>query len=496
MNPRAKVCVKLVAEEGVGTIAAGVVKGYADVIQISGDSGGTGASPLSSIKNAGVPWELGLAETQQVLVQNDLRSRVLLRTDGGFRTGRDVVVAALLGAEEYGFGTASAVAVGCVMARQCHLNTCPVGVATQRDDLREKFTGTPEDVVRFFGHIAQEVREILAELGVRSLGEIIGRTNLLEPVDDLSDPRARALDVSSLLWMPDDGRTLQCTQERNDRGEELLDDQILKDVADALDGNGPVQRSYKIRNIHRTVGARVAGEIAHRYRQEGLPEGSIELRFTGSAGQSFGAFCYTGLRLILTGEANDYVAKGMGGGEVAVRPPENSRFVSHENVLMGNTVLYGATGGSLFAAGRAGERFAVRNSGGKAVVEGVGDHGCEYMTEGIVVILGETGRNFGAGMSNGIAYVLDEDGHFPSKLNPEMIAIKRVGEEDIEILRTLIQRHVQLTESQRGRKILKHWDRFRPLFWKVAPHSAMTEEGPQTIIHRHLESLRAALSVG
>ena len=496
VNPRAKVCVKLVAEEGVGTIAAGVVKGYADVIQISGDSGGTGASPLSSIKNAGVPWELGLAETQQVLVQNDLRGRVLLRTDGGFRTGRDVVVAALLGAEEYGFGTASAVAVGCVMARQCHLNTCPVGVATQRDDLREKFTGTPEDVVRFFGHIAQEVREILAELGVRSLGEIIGRTNLLEPVDDLSDPRARALDVSSLLWMPDDGRTLQCTQERNDRGEELLDDQILKDVADALDGNGPVQRSYKIRNIHRTVGARVAGEIAHRYRQEGLPEGSIELRFTGSAGQSFGAFCYTGLRLILTGEANDYVAKGMGGGEVAVRPPENSRFVSHENVIMGNTVLYGATGGSLFAAGRAGERFAVRNSGGKAVVEGVGDHGCEYMTEGIVVILGETGRNFGAGMSNGIAYVLDEDGHFPSKLNPEMIAIKRVGEEDIEILRTLIQRHVQLTESQRGRKILKHWDRFRPLFWKVAPHSAMTEEGPQTIIHRHLESLRAALSVG
>ncbi|MCH8065568.1 MAG: glutamate synthase large subunit [Chloroflexi bacterium] len=497
VNPRARVCVKLVAEEGVGTIAAGVVKGYADVIQISGDSGGTGASPVSSIKNAGLPWELGLAETQQVLVQNDLRSRVVLRTDGGLRTGRDVVVAALLGAEEFGFGTAALVAIGCLMARQCHLNTCPVGIASQREDLREKFKGTPEDIVRFFGHVAEEVREILAGLGFRSLSEVIGRQDLLQPVQEVADERAKLIDVSPLLWMPKDDRPIRSTQDRNDRDEEILDDQIMKDVADALDGKGPVQRSYEIRNVNRTVGARIAGEIAHRYRQEGLPEGTIDLRFTGSAGQSFGAFCHTGLRMVLTGEANDYVCKGMGGGEVAVRPPENARFISHENVIIGNTVLYGATGGSLFVAGRAGERFAVRNSGGKAVVEGVGDHGCEYMTEGIVVILGETGRNFGAGMSNGIAYVLDEHGHFASRLNPELIAIKRVTvAEDIEIVQALIERHVQLTESARGREILGDWERFRPLFWKVAPHSAMTEEGPQTIIHRHLESLRAVSTFG
>ena len=497
VNPRAKVCVKLVAEEGVGTIAAGVVKGYADLIHISGCEGGTGASPLSSIKNAGLPWELGVAETQQVLVQNDLRSRVVLRTDGGFRTGRDVVVAAMLGAEEYGFGTAALVAIGCQMARQCHLNTCPVVVATQRDDLREKFTGTPDDIVRFFGFVAEEVRQLLAELGYRTLEEVIGRMDLLEPVDELDDARARTLDLRPLLWVPDDGRPLRCQQERNDRAEEILDDQILIDVAQAIEGKGEAKRSYPIRNVNRTVGARVAGEIAHRHRLEGLPEGTIELQFTGSAGQSFGAFCHRGLRLLLTGEANDYVGKGMGGGEIALRPSPDATFESHENVIMGNTVLYGATGGSLFAAGRAGERFAVRNSGGKAVVEGVGDHGCEYMTEGVVVILGETGRNFGAGMSNGIAYVLDEHGDFASKLNPELVALKRVNApEDVEMVQALIQRHVQLTESRRGREVLEHWERYQPLFWKVAPHSAMTEEGPQTIIRRHLESLRAALAVG
>jgi glutamate synthase (NADPH/NADH) large chain/glutamate synthase (ferredoxin) len=351
--------------------------------------------------------------------------------------------------------------------------------------------------VAFFGHIATEVREIMAELGIRTIDEMVGRMDLLEPVDDLKDPRARALDMTPLLWVPKDDRPLRRMQERNDRDEEILDDQIIEDVADALDGKGTAQRSYTIRNIHRTVGARVAGEIAHRYHKEGLPAGSIELQFTGSAGQSFGAFCHTGLRMILTGEANDYVCKGMGGGEVALRPHPAATFKPHENAIMGNTVLYGATGGSLFAAGRAGERFAVRNSGGKAVVEGVGDHGCEYMTEGIIVILGETGRNFGAGMSNGIAYVFDEHGHFPSKLNPEMLAIKRVTDApDIEILQALIQRHVQLTESPRGQEILDRWDEYRPLFWKVAPHSAMTEEGPQTIIRRHLESLRSALAVG
>jgi glutamate synthase domain-containing protein 3 len=496
VNPRARVCVKLVAEDGVGTIAAGVAKGYADTIQISGDSGGTGASPLSSIKNAGLPWELGVAETQQVLVQNDLRSRVVLRADGGLQTGRDIVIAALLGAEEYGFGTAALVAVGCLMARQCHLNTCPVGVATQREDLRKKYHGTPEDVVRFFGHVAQQVRETLAEMGYRSLEEIIGRMDLLETVAT-EDPRAQQLDLRELLWSPGDGRPIRCMQERNDRHEDILDDAIIKDIDAALDGKETACREYEIHNTNRTVGARVAGEIAHRHRTEGLPEGSIELRFTGSAGQSFGAFCYKGLRLVLTGEANDYVGKGLGGGEVAVRPHPEATFASHENVLIGNTCLYGATGGSLFAAGRAGERFAVRNSGAKAVVEGVGDHGCEYMTEGIVVILGETGRNFGAGMSNGIAYVLDEHGGFPACLNPEMLAIKRLThDDDIEMVQGLITRHVQLTQSVRGRHILDNWDTYRPMFWKCAPHSAMTEEGPQTIINRHLESLRAALAVG
>ncbi len=497
-NPRAKVSVKLVAEEGVGTIAAGVAKGYADVIHIAGHDGGTGASPLSSIKNVGVPWEVGLAETQQVLVMNDLRSRVVLRTDGGMRTGRDVVIAAMLGAEEYGFGTAALIAVGCLMARQCHLNTCPTGVATQREDLRAKFRGTPENVVQFFHHIAEEVREILAQLGFRSMDEIIGRVDLLEQVADSESARASRLDLSAILTPPDPTgtRPLRHLQERNDRTDTPLDDRIIAEAGDALDGRRAMRLHYDIANVHRAVGTRLSGEIARRHGDAGLPEGTIECNFRGSAGQSFGAFCVKGVRLILAGEANDYVGKGMGGGEIAIRPPSDATFVSHENVIMGNTVLYGATGGSLYAAGRAGERFAVRNSGGKAVVEGIGDHGCEYMTEGIVAILGETGRNFGAGMSNGIAYVLDEMGDFPSKLNPELVAIKRItADEDIEMLRALIGRHVMLTGSRRGEEILTRWSHYLPLFWKAAPHAAITEEGPMTIIRRHLESIRAA-SVG
>ena len=495
-NPRARVGVKLVAESGVGTIAAGVAKGYADVIQISGHDGGTGASPLSSIKYAGVPWELGLAEAQQVLVLNDLRSRVVLRTDGGLRTGRDVVVAAMLGAEEYGFGTAALIAVGCLMARQCHLNTCPTGVATQREDLRAKFRGTPEMVVRFFQHIAEEVREILAELGVRSLRDVIGRVDLLEQVVSKDVERSRTLDLSAVLadLDPSGQRPRRCLQERNDRADEPLDDRIIEDAQKAIDGGEPVHLCYEVHNQNRAVGTKLSGEIAYRYLDQGLPEGTIEVQLRGSAGQSLGAFLSRGVRLLLVGEANDYVGKGMGGGEIAIRPPEEATYPSHENVIIGNTVLYGATGGALYAAGRAGERFAVRNSGAKAVVEGVGDHGCEYMTEGVVAILGETGRNFGAGMSNGIAYVLDEGGAFPSKLNPELVHIKRVrAEEDIEMLQTLIRRHAQLTGSKRGQDILDRWDHYQPLFWKVAPHSAMTEEGPMTIIHRHLESIRAAV---
>jgi glutamate synthase (ferredoxin) len=494
-NPRAKVCVKLVSEEGVGTIAAGVAKGYADVIHISGHEGGTGASPLSSIKNAGVPWELGLAETQQVLVLNDLRSRVVLRTDGGLRTGRDVVIAAMLGAEEYGFGTAALIAVGCLMARQCHLNTCPTGVATQREDLRAKFRGTPENVVRFFYQVAQEVREILAGLGVRRMDEIVGRVDMVEQVTESDSARAACLDLSKILAPPDpEGtRPLRHLQERNDRQDVPLDDRIIADAKEALEKQQAVRLSYDVANINRAVGTRLSGEVAYRYGDAGLPEGTLECNFRGSAGQSFGAFCVRGVRLSLTGEANDYVGKGMGGGEIIMRPPQEASYASHENVIMGNTVLYGATGGSLFAAGRAGERFAVRNSGAKAVVEGIGDHGCEYMTEGIVAILGETGRNFGAGMSNGIAYVLDERGDFPSKLNPELVAIKRVtAAEDIEMLRALIGRHVMLTGSKRGEEILTRWSHYLPFFWKVAPHAAITEEGPMTIIHRHLESIRAA----
>jgi len=508
VNPRARIAVKLVAEEGVGTIAAGVAKGYADVIQISGDNGGTGASPLSSIKHAGLPWEVGLAETQQVLVMNDLRSRVIVRTDGGLHTGRDVIIAALLGAEEYGWGTIALIALGCQMARQCHLNTCPVGIASQRADLRKKFKGVPEDLVTFFSHVAQEVREYLAYIGARSLDEIIGRTDLLQQVERPESPRAQTLDLAPLIRWDGEGRARRHLQERNDRSETTLDDQIIFDAAPALDQKVPVELNYPITNANRTVGARVSGEIAHRYHDQGLAEGTIVVNFHGSAGQSFGAFNHKGLRLLLRGEANDYVGKGMAGGEVAIRPPDAAAFESHEQVIIGNTCLYGATGGSLFAAGRAGERFAVRNSGAKAVVEGVGDHGCEYMTEGVVVILGPTGRNFGAGMSNGIAYVLDEVGDFPGKLNPELVAIKRVASrdadgslrvrspEDAEMLHALITRHVQLTGSRRGREVLENWEHFQPMFWKVAPHSAMTEEGPMTIIQRHLTAIREALEAG
>jgi len=495
VNPRASVTVKLVAEEGIGTIAAGVAKAYADNIHISGHDGGTGASPMSSIKFAGSPWELGLSEVQQVLVLNDLRGRVLLRSDGGMKTGRDVLIAAMLGAEEFGFGTAAAVAVGCIMARQCHLNTCPTGVATQREDLRAKFTGTPEQVVTFFTLLAEEVREWLASLGYRSIDEIVGRRDLLSQLSVGEDPRTRRISLDRVLADPDPSgeRPRKRAQPRNDRLDDVpLDDRMLVDAAAALDDGTPQRLRYKLRNVNRTVGARLAGAVAHRYGDAGLDPGTIDVRFEGSAGQSFGAFCVRGLRLRLTGEANDYVGKGMGGGEIAIRPPKDSTFASHENTIVGNTVLYGATGGMFFAAGRAGERFAVRNSGAKAVVEGVGDHGCEYMTEGVVVILGETGRNFGAGMSNGVAYVLDESRELPKKLNPELVGMQQVtAPADIEILQTLISRHHEATGSRRAAEILERWDAYLPLFWKVAPHFALTEEGPMTVVHRHLESLRA-----
>jgi glutamate synthase domain-containing protein 2/glutamate synthase domain-containing protein 1/glutamate synthase domain-containing protein 3 len=480
VHPSARVGVKLVATAGVGTIAAGVAKGYADNVQLSGADGGTGASPLSSIKNVGVPWELGLAEAQQVLVANGLRERVTLRVDGGMKTGRDVVVAALLGAEAYGFGTAALVAAGCAMIRQCHLNTCPVGVATQRPDLRAKYPGEPEHVVRFMTYVAQQVRMLLARLGARSLDEVIGRVDLLTP-RPVALPRRARLDLSSLLRDPDPTGTLPrkgasgaSGQVRNERpGDDPLDEQLLRDARPALDGGERVARGYAVGNRDRSLGARLAGAIARRHGDAGLPPGSVDYRFRGAAGQSFGAFAVAGMRLTLVGEAQDYVGKGMSGGELVVRPPEGDELATDRSVILGNTALYGATGGGLFAAGQAGERLAVRNSGAVAVVEGCGDHGAEYMTGGAVVVLGRVGRNFGAGMSGGVAYLWD-DGTVAERVNLGMVSLAALGAADAELLRALIERHAEAT----GSRVARAWldagaDAGR--FLRVAP--SVAEEG-------------------
>ncbi|OGX04209.1 MAG: glutamate synthase subunit alpha [Omnitrophica bacterium RIFCSPLOWO2_12_FULL_50_11] len=486
INPQAKVCVKLVAEAGVGTVAAGVAKGHADIVQISGHDGGTGASPMSSIKHAGSAWELGLAETQQVLVLNDLRGRITVRTDGGFKTGRDVVIAGILGAEEFGFGTAALVAVGCCMVRQCHLNTCPVGVATQNEKLRLKFRGTPEALIHFFTHVAQEVREILAFLGARRFNDIIGRTELLEPIELDSSSKASHIDLCAILTQPDPHgtRPRHHIQERNDWDDVPMDEAILKDVQNAIETKTPVRIKCSIRNIHRTVGARIAGAIAVRYGDQGLPDGTIEMTCEGTAGQSFGAFLIRGMRMILVGQANDYVGKGMAGGELVLRPDPRAAFASEQNVILGNTVMYGATGGTLYAAGRAGERFCVRNSGGRAVVEGAGDHCCEYMTGGVVVILGETGRNFGAGMTGGAAYVLDEEGTFDQRYNSQLVGIERLTQSgDLELVKAMIERHIAYTESAHARRILGGWGKFESLFWKVKPRPTETKIRTEVVVN-------------
>jgi glutamate synthase domain-containing protein 3 len=398
---------------------------------------------------------------------------LLLRADGGIHTGRDVVKAAMLGAEQYGFGTSALVALGCKMARQCHLNTCPVGVATQREDLRAKYFGKPEMLINFLLHVGQEVRLILASLGYTSIDELVGRTDLLKQIPPQGSRRAERIDLSRLLTMvdPENTKPHRRMQERNDRlHDEKLDDKILEDVQESIDEQTPITRAYSVRNIHRAVGGRISGYIAKKYGDDGLPPGTIDLIFHGSAGQSFGAFLARGVRLHLVGEANDYVGKGMGGGAIAVRAPEDAAFTWHEGVLVGNTVLYGATGGSLFVAGQAGERFAVRNSGARAVVEGIGDHGCEYMTGGRVAVLGPTGRNFAAGMSGGIAYVLDEDETFRRRCNPDMVDLDRIKlKRDRETLRDLIEAHVEYTDSARGREILEDWENKLPLFVKVMP---------------------------
>ncbi len=480
VHPQARVAVKLVAEAGVGTIAAGVAKGFADTIQISGQDGGTGASPLDSIKHTGVPWEIGLAEAQRVLVQSGLRGRVRLRVDGGLKVARDLVIAAMLGAEEFGFGSAAVAALGCVMARQCHLNTCPVGIATQREDLRRKFPGTPENVVAYLIGLAEDVRMVLARLGVRRLDEIVGRADLLRAREV---PSAR-LDVRRLLEEytvapgADAALPRRSMVTRNARPDQPYDETHLMPLLPAIEAGQPVELHLPLRNVHRTVGARLAGAIAQRWGDAGLPDGSVRLHFTGTAGQSFGAFLLPGMHLRLVGEANDYVGKGMAGGEIILTPPMPLLGESHCHVIAGNTVLYGATGGRLFAAGRVGERFAVRNSGAIAVVEGLGDHGCEYMTGGTVAVLGETGRNFGAGMSGGEAYVYDETGGFPLRYNTQLVTITRLSAEDGDAtrLRELVVAHHRATGSRRARMLLGNWEAHVMTFWKVAPKA--TAEAP------------------
>lgn len=482
VNPRAKVCVKLVSSAGVGTVAAGVAKAYADVVLISGHDGGTGASPQSSIKYAGGPWEIGVADAHQTLMLNDLRSRIVVRTDGGMKTGQDIIMAALLGAEEFNFGTAALIAAGCAMFRVCHLNTCPVGVATQKEELRLKFRGKPENVVAFFNGVAEEVREIMAQLGFRKLDDLVGRTDLLEkkPLDSYPDEirsKVAGLDLSKLLYQVDDTGTSPRihTRERNERfGDSSLDDKMIIDAKKALNNKGPVKLKYKINNTMRNIGTRVSGHIGYTYGDEGLPPGSVDVTFEGSAGQSFGTFLAKGMKMKLIGEANDYVGKGMNGGEIIIHPPAVSKFDWSKNQIVGNTVLYGATGGELYAAGRAGERFCVRNSGAVAVVEGVGDHGCEYMTGGRVVILGEAGRNFGAGMSGGRAYIFDPKGKITKTFNDEMVGIEKLADhkDDAKLVEKLVYKHLEKTESPHANNILKNWSENIQNFWVVVPNPA------------------------
>jgi glutamate synthase (ferredoxin) len=472
-NPRARISVKLVAEVGVGTVAAGVAKAHSDVVLISGHDGGTGASPLTSIKHAGIPWELGLAETQQTLVLNKLRDRIVVQTDGQMKTGRDVVIAALLGAEEYGFATAPLVVMGCIMMRVCHLDTCPVGIATQNPQLREKFRGQAEHVVNFFRFIAQEVRELMAQLGFRTMEEMIGRSDLLDMRRAIDHYKTRGLDFSKIFYRPEMGPDVAVKKVREQEhglGETLDVTTLVPACAPALERRESVSLEFPIRNVNRTVGTILGSELTRRHGAAGLPDDTIRLKFHGSAGQSFGAFVPRGITLTLEGDSNDYVGKGLSGGKIIVYPPRTSTFVAEENILIGNVALYGATGGRAFFRGLAGERFCVRNSGAQAVVEGTGDHCCEYMTGGVAVIIGPTGRNFAAGMSGGVAFVLDEEGDFRRRCNPEMVDLEPLAEsEDIELLRDLLIQHAGYTKSTVAARILNDWDGFLEKFVKVMP---------------------------
>jgi glutamate synthase (NADPH/NADH) large chain len=493
VNPRARISVKLVAEIGVGTVAAGVAKAHADHVTISGHDGGTGASPLSSIKYAGGPWELGLAAAQQTLVLNRLRGRIAVQADGQMKTGRDVVIAALLGADEMGFATAPLVVEGCIMMRKCHLNTCPVGIATQDPELIKRFSGQPEHVINFFFFVAEEVREHMARMGFRTFAEMVGRSDMLDMRRGIAHWKAKGLDFSRLLHRPVVGPEVSVRwSERQDHGlEGALDHQIIADARPALAHQAPVVLDYPIRNIHRAVGAMLSGEVAQRYGHAGLPEETIRVKLRGTAGQSFGAFLARGITLELEGQANDYVGKGLSGGRIIVYPPRECPIAPEENIIVGNTVLYGAISGEVFFRGVAGERFAVRNSGATAVVEGCGDHGCEYMTGGTVVVLGKSGRNFAAGMSGGVAYVLDTSGDFMLRCNRSMVELEPVLDEgaqaagarhlglpDAELLRSLIERHLFYTGSALARSILDRFSVVRTKFVKVMPHEyrrALTE---------------------
>jgi glutamate synthase (ferredoxin) len=472
-NHRARISVKLVSEVGVGVIAAGVAKGHADVVLISGYDGGTGASPQTSIKHAGLPWELGLAETHQVLVMNKLRNRIAVEADGQLKTGRDVAIAALLGAEEFGFATTALVSLGCIMMRVCHLDTCPVGVATQNPELRRKFSGDPQYVVNFMRFIAQDLREHMARLGFRTVNEMVGRVDRVEPKKAIDHWKARGLDFSKILQPaqggPEVGRYCQVPQ--NHGLENALDNQVLLDLCEpALTGGKKVRATLPIRNVNRTVGTILGSEITRRFGPDGLPADTIHLHFQGSAGQSFGAFIPPGLTLELEGDANDYFGKGLSGGRVILYPPEGSTFTPEENIIAGNVAFYGATGGEAFISGMAGERFCVRNSGAQAVIEAVGDHGCEYMTGGRVVVLGRTGRNFAAGMSGGVAYVLDEAGDFAGHCNQEMVDLLRLEDpQEIEEVEQLIRRHAEYTRSKLAWRVLALWEEMVPRFVKVMP---------------------------
>lgn len=499
VNQQADISVKLVSEVGVGTVAAGVAKARADHITISGYDGGTGASPLTSLKNAGSPWEMGLAETQQTLVLNGLRSRIALQVDGGLRTGRDVIIGALLGADEFGFATAPLIAVGCVMMRKCHLNTCPTGIATQDPVLRKRFKGAPEHVINFFFYLAEEVRAILADMGFTKLDEIIGQSDLLDKQPAIDHWKAQGLDFSRIFFKPDaEKKQIYHTEQQHHPIEDVLDRKLIIDAAEALEKKVPVEFETLIRNVDRSAGAMLSGEVVRRYRHRGLPDNTINIRFKGTAGQSFGAFLAKGITFELIGDGNDYVGKGLSGGRIIVRPPDDSNIIAEESIIVGNTVLYGGIEGECYFRGVAGERFAVRNSGVAAVVEGVGDHGCEYMTGGVVVVIGKTGRNFAAGMSGGVAYVLDEKGDFSKRCNMAMVELEPVPEEDDmleklhhhggdlmhkgrvdvsanmthhdeERLAQMIANHHHYTGSLRAKKILDNWEAYRPKFVKVMP---------------------------